>query len=125
MPCPYDSGKRREVSFYYRQVAGKPPTAPLGPHDCEDVHVRARPIRLSTAEREVTRPLSIMPQSTDQRPNNRSDYGNKDNPNEGNKNSAGGNEGGEVKRRSVVIQVLLQWFIGWRKILIFKLNNFI
>ena len=26
MPCPYDSGKRRKLSFYYRQVAGNPPT---------------------------------------------------------------------------------------------------
>ena len=39
------SGQRRKVSFYYRQVAGKPPTAPSGPHDCEDVHVMVRPIR--------------------------------------------------------------------------------
>jgi hypothetical protein len=46
-----------------------------------------------------------MPQSTDQRPNNRSDHGNKDNPNDGNENSADGNGGGEVKRRAVVIWV--------------------
>ena len=51
--CPYDSGQRRTVSFFYKQVAGKPPAAPSGPvlQDCEDVHVRARLIRLSTAER--------------------------------------------------------------------------
>ena len=51
-------------------------------------------IRLLTAEREVTQPLSIMPQSTDQRPSNCSDHGNKDNPICGNENSAGGNGGG-------------------------------
>ena len=59
MPCPYDSGKRRQVFFYYRQVAGKPPAAPFGPHDCKDVHVRDIPIRPSTAEREVTQSLTI------------------------------------------------------------------
>jgi hypothetical protein len=79
------------VTFFNRQVAGKPPAAPSGPHDCKDVHVRAGPIRLSTAEREVTLPLSILLQSTDQRPNNRSDHGNTDNPNDGNENNAGGN----------------------------------
>jgi hypothetical protein len=75
MLCPYDSGKRRRVSYFYRQVAGKPPAAPSGPHDCKDVHVRDRPIRLSTAEREVTQSLTItnMPQSTDHRPNNDND----------------------------------------------------
>jgi hypothetical protein len=49
MPCPYER-QQRKVSFYYRQVAGKPPAASLGPFDCEDVHVRVMPIRLSTAE---------------------------------------------------------------------------
>jgi hypothetical protein len=44
-------------------VNGKPPAAPSGPHDCKDKHVRPRPIRLSTAERDVTPPLSIAPQS--------------------------------------------------------------
>jgi hypothetical protein len=94
--------------LYYRQVAGKPPAAPSGPHDCVDINVRARPIRLSTAEPEVTQPLSILPQSTDQRPKNHSDHGNKDKPNDGNKNNASGNGGGGVKRRVVVIWVLLQ-----------------
>ncbi len=63
MPCPYDSGKRKKVSFYYRQVAGKPPPAPSGPLDCEDGHVRVRPIRLSAAEREESLPLSNLPES--------------------------------------------------------------
>jgi hypothetical protein len=57
-----------EGVIFYRQVAGKPPAAPSGPHDCEDVHVRARPIRLSTSDCKVTQPLSILPQSTDQCP---------------------------------------------------------
>jgi hypothetical protein len=82
--CPYDSGQRRTVSYFYRQVAGKPPAAPSGPHDCKDVHVRARPIRLSTAEHEVTQSLTTTAklQSTDQRPNNHIDHGNGDNPND-------------------------------------------
>ena len=33
--CPYDSGV-----IFYRHVAGKPPAAPSGPHDCEDVLLR-------------------------------------------------------------------------------------
>ncbi len=93
MPCLYES-KKRMVFFYYRHVAGKPPASLLGPHDCVDVHGRASLIRLSTAKRKMTQPLSILPQSTDQRPNNRSDHGNKDNPNDGNKNKSGGNGGG-------------------------------
>ena len=84
--CPYDSGQRRDVSYFYRQVDGKPPAAPSGPHNCKDVHVRARPIRLSTAERDVTRPLSIMPQSTD--------HGIEGNQNDGNENNACSNGGG-------------------------------
>ena len=107
--CPYDSGQQRRVSYFYRQVAGKPPAAPKRPHDCKDVHVRDWPIRLSTAECEVTRPLSIMPQSTDHCPSNLSDHGNEVNRNGGNENNAGGSRGGEVKRRVVVIRVLLQW----------------
>lgn len=49
MPCLYE-GKKRKVFFYYRQVAGKLPASPSGPHDCEDVHIRVGPIRLSTVE---------------------------------------------------------------------------
>ena len=49
MPCLCE-GKKRKAFFYYRQVAGKPPASPSGPHDCEDVHIRVRPIRLSMAE---------------------------------------------------------------------------
>ncbi len=62
--CPYDSGQRRRVSYFYRQVAGKPPSAPSGPHHWKDKHVEAMPIRLSTAEeREMTQSLRIVPQS--------------------------------------------------------------
>ncbi len=43
--------------FYYWQVSGKPPAAPSGLHDCEDVHVGVRLIRLLTAEREDLLPL--------------------------------------------------------------------
>jgi hypothetical protein len=64
MPCPYDSNQRRRVSFYYRQVAGKPPAAPLDSRDCEAVHVRVRPVRLLTAEREESLPLLKLLQST-------------------------------------------------------------
>jgi len=78
-------------------VKGKPPAAPSGPHDCEDVHVRARPIRLSTAERAVTQPLSVLSQSTVQCPeNHRIDHGgNEDNSNDDghNENNTGGNGG--------------------------------
>jgi hypothetical protein len=43
----------------------------------------------------MTQSLTITkPQSTDQRPNNRSDHGNGDNPNDGNENNAGGSGGG-------------------------------
>ena len=62
MPCPYHLGQRRKVSFYYRQVAGKPPASPLGPHDCKDVHVRVRPIRLSTVEQEELLPVQDLQQ---------------------------------------------------------------
>ena len=91
MLCPYDSGKRRRVSYFYRQVAGKPPAAPSGPHDCNDEHVRPRPLSLSTAEHEMTPPLrivqqSVMPQSTNHRI--------KGNPNDGNDNKASGSGGG-------------------------------
>jgi len=97
MPCLYE-GKKRKVFFYYRQVKGKPPASPSGPHDCEDVHVRARPIRLSTAERAVTQPLSVLPQSTDQQcpENHRIDHGeNEENSNDDgrNENNTGGNRG--------------------------------
>ena len=97
--CPYNLGQRRRVSFYYRQVKGKPPAAPSGPHDCEDVHVRPRPIRLSTAECAVTQPLSILPRSTDQQcpEKHRIDHGeNKENSNDNgrNENNTGGNRGG-------------------------------
>ena len=113
MPCPYHSGQRRKVSFYYRQVKGKPPASPSGPHDCEDVHVRARPIRLSTAERAVTQPLSVLPQSTDQQcpDNHRIDHGgNEYNANDDghNGNNTGGSGGGGGKMRVVVIRPLLQ-----------------
>ena len=55
-----------------------------------------RMIRLSTADHEVIQPLSILPQSIDQHPNNNSsDHGNEDSPNDGNKNNAGSNGGGE------------------------------
>ena len=98
LSCPYNLGQWRRVSFYYRQVKGKPPAAPSGPHDCEDVHVRARPIRLSTAERAVTQPLSVLSQSTVQCPeNHRIDHGgNEDNSNDNghNENNTGGNGGG-------------------------------
>ncbi len=57
----------------------------------------------------MTQPLAILPQATDHRPNNCSDHGNEDNPNDSNKNNAGATEGGEVKRRAVEIWVLLQW----------------
>jgi hypothetical protein len=51
MQCLY-KGKKRKLFFYYRHVAGKPQASHLRPHDCKDVHVRVRPIRLSTAEQE-------------------------------------------------------------------------
>jgi hypothetical protein len=51
MSCPYDSGQRRNVSFFYRQVAGKPLAAPSGPNDYKDVHVRVWPMRLSTVDK--------------------------------------------------------------------------
>ena len=54
---PLYEGKKRKVFFYYRQVAGKLPASPSGPHDCKDVHIRVGPIRLSTAEREESLPL--------------------------------------------------------------------
>ena len=92
--CPYDSAQRRKVLFYYRQVLGKPPTLPKKLHDCKDVHVIARPIRVSMAEREVVQPLLIILQSTDHCPNNLSDHGNEDKPNEGNENNAGSSGGG-------------------------------
>jgi hypothetical protein len=60
-------------------VKGKPPAAPSGPHDCEDVHVRARPIRLSTAECKEAQPLSTLLESTAQRPDNHRAHDNKDN----------------------------------------------
>ena len=61
MPCLY-KGKKRKVFFYYRQVAGKPPASPSGPHDCKDVHIRAGPMRLSTAEQEELLPLHDLQQ---------------------------------------------------------------
>jgi hypothetical protein len=41
-----------------------------------------------------TATYNLATQSTDQRPNNSSDHGNKDNPNDSTKNNAGGNGGG-------------------------------
>jgi hypothetical protein len=83
------------VSFYYRQVKEKSPATPLGPHDCEDLHVRARSVRLSTSEHEVTQALSILrPQSTDQRPNKHGDDGKGGNQNDSDKNNTGNNGGG-------------------------------
>jgi hypothetical protein len=64
MSCPYNSGKQGKVFFYYWQVSGKPLAAPSGPHDCEDVHVRVRPIRLSTTKQEDSLPLPNLLQST-------------------------------------------------------------
>jgi len=61
MLCLYEV-KKRKVFFYCRQVAGKPPASPSGPHDCEDVHIRVGPIRLSTAEREESLPLHDLQQ---------------------------------------------------------------
>ena len=105
--CPYESGQPRKVSFFYRQMAGKLPAAPSGPHDCEDVHVRARPIRLSTAYCEVIRPLSILPQSIDQHLNNNcSDHGMTLTQMMAMKIMLAAMEGGKVKRRLVVIWVL-------------------
>ncbi len=73
------------MSFYYWQVSGKPPAAPSGPHDCEDVHVRVRPIRLSTAKREKLLPLPNLIQSTAHADNHRAHAcDNKDNYNGGN-----------------------------------------
>ena len=80
--------------FYYRQVAVKLPAAPKRPHDCNEVHVMARLIEVSTAEREVVQPLLIILQSTDHCPNYLSNHGNRDNPNDGNENNAGGSGGG-------------------------------
>ena len=91
MPYPYE-GQRRKVFFYYRQVAGNPPAAPLGPHDCEDVHVRIRPIRLSTAEREESLPLSKslkLPARCD----NRNAHDNKDDSNDDDGINTGGDRG--------------------------------
>jgi len=107
MPCPYDSGKQRKVSFYYRQVKRKPPATPSGPLDCKDKHVEAMPISLSSAEeREITQSLRIVPQSI--MPQSAKN-GIKGNLNDGNENNSSGSGGGEVKRRVVIIRVLLQW----------------
>jgi len=90
--CPYDSGQRRRVSYFYRQVAGKPPSAPSGPHHCKDKHVEAMPISLSTAEeREMTQSLRIVPQSI--MPQSAKN-GIKGNLNDGNENNASGSGGG-------------------------------
>ena len=37
--CPYDSGQWRKVSYFYRQIIGKPPADPASVHDITDVHV--------------------------------------------------------------------------------------
>jgi hypothetical protein len=69
---------------------------------------------LSTAERAVTQPLSVLPQSTDPCPENHRSIdhgGNEDNSNDDghNENNTGGNGGGGgVKMRVVVIRPLLQ-----------------
>ncbi len=62
-------------------MKGKPPAASSGLHDCdcEDVHVRARPIRLSTAERKETQPSSTLLESTAQHPDNLRAHDSKDN----------------------------------------------
>jgi hypothetical protein len=56
-------------------VKGKPSASPSGPHDCKDVHVRVRLIRLSMAEREESLPLHDLQQlqskSTAQRVNHK------------------------------------------------------
>ena len=36
--CPYDSTKRRRVSYFYRQWNDKPPADPVSVHDITDVH---------------------------------------------------------------------------------------
>ena len=91
MPCPYE-GQRRKVFFYYWQVAEKPPAAPSGPHDCEEVHGRVRLIRQSMAEREESLPLSNLIQST---PccNNRGTHDNKDDCDDNNGINIGSNDG--------------------------------
>ena len=38
MSCPYDSGQRRKVSYFYRQIIGKPPADPVSVRDITDVH---------------------------------------------------------------------------------------
>ena len=37
--CPYDSGQRRKVSYFYRLINGKPPANPASVRDIIDVHV--------------------------------------------------------------------------------------
>ena len=39
MSCPYDSGQRRKVSYFYRHINGKPPADPASVRDIIDVHV--------------------------------------------------------------------------------------
>ncbi len=36
--CPYDGTKRRRVTYFYRQLNGKPPADPVSVRDITDVH---------------------------------------------------------------------------------------
>jgi hypothetical protein len=42
--CPY-SGKKRRVSYYFRQVNGKPPADPVSASDVADVHASTNQLR--------------------------------------------------------------------------------
>ena len=76
------------MAFYHWQVRGKPPSAPLGPYDCEDVHVWARPIRPLMAEQEESLPLHNLLQlqstSTAQSDNHKVGSGNNNDCNDNN-----------------------------------------
>ncbi len=73
-----------------------------------DVHVRAMPSRLSTAELEVTQPLSILPPQLINVATTAAIMATKTTQMTATKITLAAMVGGEVKRRAVVIQVLLQ-----------------